>query len=61
MKSVRYWDMTASLGELCKNFQNGYTSLHWACQKGHVEIVRILVLAGARLEAVDKVLKNFLL
>ena len=37
------------------NFQNNYTSLHWASQEGQAKIAKFLISAGASLEAVDKV------
>ena len=40
------------------NVQGGYTSLHWACQKGHVEITDYLISAGANVESLDQVLTN---
>ncbi|XP_065831561.1 uncharacterized protein [Oscarella lobularis] len=36
------------------NFQNGYTSLHWASQEGQAETAKCLISAGANLEAVDE-------
>ena len=35
--------------------QNGFTSLHWACQQSHPQIVRFLILSGANMEAMDEV------
>jgi ankyrin repeat protein len=31
------------------------TPLHWACEGGHVEVVSVLLSAGAALEARDEV------
>ena len=36
-------------------YQNGYTSLHWASQKGNADIAEFLITSGANLEAVDNV------
>jgi ankyrin repeat protein len=35
--------------------QNGYTALLWAAENGHIEVVRILIAAGATLQVLDKV------
>jgi ankyrin repeat protein len=35
--------------------QNGFTPLHRACSKGHVEVVTVLLSAGAPIEAQTKV------
>jgi ankyrin repeat protein len=35
--------------------QNGWTSLIWASQSGHVEAMRVLIEKGALIEAADKV------
>jgi ankyrin repeat protein len=35
--------------------QNGWTSLMWASESGHVEAVRVLIEKGALIEAADKV------
>ena len=34
------------------------TPLHWACAKGHLAIVELLIDAGADLEAKDKVINH---
>ena len=31
----------------------GYTALHYACQEGHLDAIRILVEAGARVDILD--------
>jgi ankyrin repeat protein len=33
----------------------GWTSLHLACERGHVEVVTVLVTAGAQVDAQDLV------
>jgi ankyrin repeat protein len=35
--------------------QFGWTSLHLACSRGHVEVVTVLLSAGARIEAQNQV------
>ena len=35
--------------------QNDYTALHWAAQKGHADVVDVLVDHGAVVEAKTKV------
>jgi ankyrin repeat protein len=35
--------------------QSGMTPLHRACLKGRVEVVPVLLAAGAKIEAIDKV------
>lgn len=51
---------TTEVGPLCHFhnfvFQLDRTPLHWACAKGHLQIVELLVDMGADLEAKDKVL-----
>ena len=39
--------------EIC--FQLGDTALHWACRGGDLQIVKLLVDSGARINAKDKV------
>jgi ankyrin repeat protein len=41
-------------------FQLDRTPLHWACAKGHLAIVELLVEMSADLEAKDKVILNHL-
>ena len=52
------------MGMECKNqvplistsaLQNGYTSLIWASQDGHLEVVKALVAAGADINAAENV------
>jgi hypothetical protein len=40
------------------NYQDGYTALHWASDKGHVPVVELLLKAGADPNAADKVCWN---
>jgi ankyrin repeat protein len=40
---------------LSTSLQDGMTPLHEACQGGHVEVVSVLLTAGANLEAIDNV------
>ena len=40
------------------SFKLGDTALHWACRGGDVQIVKLLVDAGARINAKDKVKPN---
>jgi ankyrin repeat protein len=35
--------------------QNGWTPLHHACSRGHVEVVTVLLAAGAQVDAEDQV------
>ena len=35
--------------------QYGSTSLHWACDKGHLQVTELLIEHGAALEAVTNV------
>ena len=35
--------------------QFGYLALLWACTKGHVDVVKVLLAAGANIEASDHV------
>ena len=39
----------------CPMPQNQWTPLHWAANKGHVDVVRLLLETGADIEAADKV------
>ena len=41
------WDVSGMSIIIHSSLQNGYSSLMWACEKGHAEVVRILVSAGA--------------
>ena len=36
----------------------GQSALMWAAEKGHTEVVDILMKAGAKIDAVDKVSEN---
>jgi ankyrin repeat protein len=40
------------MSEYC---QFGTTSLHMACSEGHVNVINVLLVAGANIEAQDKV------
>jgi ankyrin repeat protein len=39
--------------------QYGHPPLHNACWRGHVDVVSLLLAAGAPLEAIDEVLYEF--
>ena len=38
------------------NIQDGFTSLHLACQEGRAKTADFLLSAGANMEALDKVI-----
>ena len=38
------------------NAQNGFTALHWACHEGHAQTAEFLILSGASIDALHKVL-----
>ena len=35
--------------------QNGHTALHWACNNGHVEVVKLLMSNNADISATTNV------
>jgi ankyrin repeat protein len=46
-------DMTRKIGR--ESLKDQLTSLHFACAEGHVEVVSVLLSAGALVEARDHV------
>ena len=50
-----WWDVSRMSILIHSSLQDGTTSLIWACWKGHAEVVKILVSAGAHVNDQDKV------
>jgi hypothetical protein len=46
---------SSGLAEVSDSLQDGWTPLHRACWRGKVELVSVLLAAGAALEARDQV------
>ena len=49
------WDVSGMSIIIHSSLQNGYSSLMWACENGHAEVVRILVSAGTHVNDQNKV------
>ena len=41
-----WWDVSGMFIIIHSSLQDGWSSLMWACKKGHAEVVRILISAG---------------
>ena len=50
-----WWDVSGMSIIIHSSLQDGTSSLMLACRLGHVEVVRILVSAGAHVNDQDKV------
>ena len=50
-----WWDVSGMSIIIHSSLQNGYSSLMMACGKGHAELVKILVSAGAHVNDQDEV------
>ena len=50
-----WWDVSGMSIIIHSSLQYGWSSLMWACENGHAEVVKILVSAGAHLNDQNKV------
>ena len=50
-----WWDVSGMSIIIHSSLQDGWSSLMVACRKGHAEVVRILVSAGAHVNDLNKV------
>ena len=50
-----WWDVSGMSIIVHSSLQNGRSSLMWACWKGHAEVVKILLSAGAHVNDQNKV------
>ena len=50
-----WWNVSGMSIIIHSSLQDGWSSLMWACENGHAEVVRILVSAGAHVNDQSKV------